>query len=109
MPLLSIFMGPVLVARPIVYFHKTTDLVFGYPSHKGSAKFYLFNPENSNLVRRGIGGRLVAGDFHIVLAHGGDAHSSPNELVFILCLIYHFRRPNLAQELSQSCDMSYHC
>ena len=97
MPLLLICMGLVLVAIPIVCFHQTTDLVSGYPYHKGSAKVYLFNPDNYDLVRRGIGGRLGVRDFHIVLSHGGDAHSSPDELVITLRLIYHFRRLNLSQ------------
>ena len=108
MTLISIYMVCVLVARPIISFHQTIDLVSGYPSYKGSEKVYLFNTENSNLVRRGIGGRLGVRDFHIVLSHGGDAHSSPDELVFTLRLIYHFRRPNLSQELAQTCGMSYH-
>ena len=102
-------MGLVLVAIPIVSFHQTTDLFSGYPSHKVSAKVYLFNPDNSNIVRRGLGGRLGVRYLHLLLAHGYDAHSSPDEVVFILRLIYHCRRPNLAQELAQSCGMSYHC
>ena len=102
-------MGLVLVSRPIVSFHQTADLVSWYPSYKGIVKVYLFNPENSNLVRRGLGDRLGVRDLYLVLAYVGDAHSPPNEVVFILCLIYHCRRPNLAQELAQSCGMSYHC
>ena len=109
MPLLLICMGLVLVARHIVTFHQTTDIFSGYPSNKGSAKVYLFNPENSKFVRLGLGGRLGVRDFHLVLAHGGDTHSSPDETVFILRLIYHFWRPNIAQELAQSRGMSYHC
>ena len=102
MPLLSICMGLVLVARPIFSFHQTTDLVSGYHYHKGSAKLYLFNPDNYNLFRQGIGSRLGVRDLHLFLALGGDSHSSPNEVVFILRLIYHCRRPNLAQEPAQS-------
>ena len=94
-------MGLVFVAGPIVSFHQTTDLVSVYPSHKGSATIYLLNPNNSNLVRRGIGGRLGVKDFHIVLAHGGDAHSYPEKVFFILRIIYHCRRPNISQELAQ--------
>ena len=44
-------MGLVLVARPIISFHKTIYLVSGYLSHKGSAKVYLLNLDNYNLVR----------------------------------------------------------
>ena len=77
-------MGLVLVARPILSFHQTTDLFSGYPSHKGSEIVYLLNPENSNLVRQGLEGRLGFRDFNLVLAHGGDAHYSPNEVLFIL-------------------------
>ena len=99
-------MGILLVARYIVSFHQTTDLVSGYPSHKSSSKVYLFNPDNYNLVRPGLGGRLGVRDFHLVLDHGGDAHSSTDEVVFTLRLIYHCQRPNLAQELAQSCGMT---
>ena len=102
-------MGLVLVARPIVSFHQTTDIFYGYPYHKGSAKVYLFNTDNSNLVRQGLEGRIGVRDLHLVLAHGGDAHSSPDEVVLILRLIYHCLKPNLPQELAQSCGMSYHC
>ena len=102
-------MGLVFVAGSIVAFHQTTDLVSGYPSHKGSATIYLLNPNNSNLVRRGIGGRLGVVDFHLVLYHVGDAHSSPGEVVLFLRVIYHCQSPNLAQELAQPCGISYHC
>ena len=101
-PLLSICMGLILVAIPIVYFHQTIDLVSGYHSHKGSEKVYFSNPDNSNIVRRGLGGSLGVIYLHLLLAHGYDAHSSPDEVVFILRLIYHCRRPNLAQEPAQS-------
>ena len=102
-------MGIVPVARPIVSFHKNTDLISGYPSHKGSAKVYLLNPENSNLVRQGLGGRIGVVDFHLVLYHIGDAHSYPGEVVLFLRVVYHCQRPNLAQELAQPCGISYHC
>ena len=108
MPILSICMGLVIVARPIVTFHQTTDLVSWYPSHKVSAKIYLLNPNNSNLVWRVIVGRLGVRDLHPVLAHGVEENFSPDEEVFILRIIYHYRRLNLAQELDQSCGMSYH-
>ena len=77
----------VLFSRPIFSFHQTTDLVSGYPYHKGSGKVYLFNTDNSDLVRLGLEGRLKVRYFQLVLAHGGDAHSSPDEVVFILRLI----------------------
>ena len=109
MPLLSIYTSLVIIARPIVTFRQTTDLVSGHPSHKSSAKIYLFNPNNSNLVRQGLGGRLGVRGFHLVLAHGGDAHSFPDKVFFILRIIYHFQRQNISQELAQSCGMSYHC
>ena len=102
-------MGLVIVAIPIVYFHQTKDLVSGYPSHKVSEKVYLLNPDNSNLVRRGLGGRLGVGYLHLVLAHVGDAHSSPGKVVFLLRVMDHCKRPNLAQELAQPFGMSYHC
>ena len=82
-------MGVVLFAIPIVSFHQTIYLVSGYPSHKGSSKVYLLNPDISNLVRLGLGGRLGVGDFHLVLAHVGDAHSSPSEVVLFLRIIDH--------------------
>ena len=100
-------MGLVLVAIPIVYFHQTTDFVSGYLSQKGSAKFYLLNPENYNIVRRGLGGRLGVGDFYFVMAHVGDAHSPPSEVVFFLRFIDQCQRTNLAQELYQPCGSVY--
>ena len=69
MTLLSIYMVLVLIARPIIFFNQTTDLVFGYPYHKGSGKVYLFNTDNSDLVRLGLEGRLKVRYFQLVLGY----------------------------------------
>ena len=107
-PLLSVCMCIVLIARPIISFNQTKDLVSRKPSYKRSEKIYPLNPENSNLVSSGLGIRLEVGYIYLVLEHVGDPHSSPGELVFFLRVIDHRRRPNISQELSQPFSMSYH-
>ena len=97
----------VLFSRPIISFNQTTDIVSRYPSYKRSAKVNLLSPEKPNLVSRGLGGRIGVRYLHLVLYHFGKPHSSSGEVVFFLRVLDHFQRPNITQELSQSCSMSY--